>query len=585
MKPLLFILLFLSSPLTFAQETPEQAAQATPKSKGSISGRVIGDDGQPLEGVRVGASLMSSKDPSGWRQVNTNEDGNFVVDGLTPGSYVLHAQATAFVQPEISSEPKYHRLGDFVTLNLVKGGVITGRVTNAQGEPVIAVPVQALRVRDAAGRKVDQQPYAYGRRTDDRGIYRLYGLAAGKYLVLVGGKRAFYASPPNAYEADTPTYYPSSTRDTALEISVQPGEEVGNINLRYRGEKGYSISGRVTGSVIDNRLDTGGVSILLRSYPSRTVEMQHHVEATNAERGFSFFGMADGEYELTAEVRNGWGQEEKESYTSAPRRVTVKGGNVTGVELRLAPLALASVEGKVELDIKPEKDLPAACKPQRNASKEEMIVRLRRDDEGKEEADPQRMTIFDVPNEKGEVKFRLEAGRYFVTASLPDETWYFKSIVVKPPVAKAPPPTPIDVGKQGLNLKPRDKIKDLTITITDGAARLTGRVVAAPGKALPSRVRVHLLPAEKEAAGDLLRYAEVVAKSDGAFSFANLAPGKYWMLTRPVPEEETDEKTLPPAAWNAATRALLRRAAETGNNIIELKNCQRVDDFTLKFAP
>jgi hypothetical protein len=52
-----------------------------------------------------------------------------------------------------------------------------------------------------------------------------------------------------------------------------------------------------------------------------------------------------------------------------------------------------------------------------------------------------------------------------------------------------------------------------------------------------------------------------------------------------VPEEETDEKTLPPAAWNAATRALLRRAAEAGNNIIELKNCQRVDDFTLKFAP
>jgi hypothetical protein len=77
--------------------------------------------------------------------------------------------------------------------------------------------------------------------TDDRGIYRIYGLLPGAYLVSAGGGGNFYAL-FNPYEHDVPTYAPSSTRDNASEISVTSGEET-NVDIRYRGEPGYTISG------------------------------------------------------------------------------------------------------------------------------------------------------------------------------------------------------------------------------------------------------------------------------------------------------------------------------------------------------
>ena len=48
----------------------------------------------------------------------------------------------------------------------------------------------------------------------------------------------------NPYDFDAPTYAPSSTRDNAAEVRVTSGEET-NVDIRYRGEPGYIISGTV----------------------------------------------------------------------------------------------------------------------------------------------------------------------------------------------------------------------------------------------------------------------------------------------------------------------------------------------------
>jgi hypothetical protein len=109
----------------------------------------------------------------------------------------------------------------------------------------------------------------------------------------------------------------------------------------------------------------------------------------------------------------------------------------------------------------------------------------------------------------------------------------------------------------------------VTATLTKGAARLQGTVTT------PQPTRVHLVPVEKEAADDLLRYAEVAADSTGAFTLRHLAPGKYWLLARPL----TDATR--PAAWDNAERAKLRRDAEAANQVIQLQPCQRVADYKL----
>src|SRR5262249_61173001 len=74
-----------------------------------------------------------------------------------------------------------------IALTLARGGVITGRVTNSDGRPVIAERI-SLAIVGANGQV---QPFngsaRSGYETDDRGVYRIYGLPAGPCLVSAGG--------------------------------------------------------------------------------------------------------------------------------------------------------------------------------------------------------------------------------------------------------------------------------------------------------------------------------------------------------------------------------------------------------------
>jgi hypothetical protein len=70
-----------------------------------------------------------------------------------------------------------------VTLTLWRNGGISGRVVDESNEPVVGIPVRALRVILAAGMPhVAAGPIGT---TDDRGIYRIASLRPGKYLVIV----------------------------------------------------------------------------------------------------------------------------------------------------------------------------------------------------------------------------------------------------------------------------------------------------------------------------------------------------------------------------------------------------------------
>ncbi len=93
---------------------------------------------------------------------------------------------------------------------------------------------------------------------------------------------------------------------------------------------------------------------------------------------------------------------------------------------------------------------------------------------------------------------------------------------------------------------------------------------------------MHVVPAETEAVADVLRYHEVVTR-DGSFVLNHLAPGKYWLLARAVPDDESDEKPAKPVAWDASERAKLRREAEAANQAVVLTSCQRMKDFVLNF--
>lgn len=187
-----------------------------------------------------------------------------------------------------------------------------------------------------------------------------------------------------------------------------------------------------------------------------------------------------------------------------------------------------------------------------------------------------------APDQKGEFTLKnLLAGRHRIVTDLQNENWYVRAIT-QPPAGAAK--KPVDVSSGGVIVKPGEKLSGVEVIVAEGAASLNGRVVQAKeGSKLPSRLRVHLIPAETLSTDDLLRYAETAIRSDGSFEFKHIAPGKYLLHARQFAEKEANDDQRRPAAWDAVERAKLRREAAAAKNEIELKVCERVKDHVLRW--
>ncbi|MBO0862824.1 MAG: carboxypeptidase regulatory-like domain-containing protein [Chloracidobacterium sp.] len=549
---------------------------------GVISGHVVNEEGAGMPGVTVYLLPVAAdrRQTTGrpQNQTATDEDGYFKFTELAQRVYsVAVSSAKGYVQRPVPiserQDGSYYRVGANVTVTMIKGGAINGRVTNAVGEPLISVQVNAAMVRDAEGNPI----HGAGRPrfTDDRGIYRMYGLQPGTYVVYTQNR--FSGPLRTPYEFDAPTYHPSSTRETATEVTVTIAGEVSGVDIRYRGDLGRVVSGVVRGA--ESSSSYSGIGVSLTSATAGVyLNASNTVRRDDGTIGFSINGVPDGEYEITAR-RGGFNNEE--GFISTPRRIAVKGADVDGIELKLLPTG--SITGKFAMDA-----APAVCESKRKWSWEESLLCLRYESKPAGAATTRGLSVVNGLTEKGEFNvYNLEANRYFFAPRLPNENWYVKAIsgpASTPAGARgaARKPAPSDVARNGIALKTGEKASGVTVIIAEGAAGVSGKIApAAPvgdGSRLPARLRVHMVPAEAAAANDVLRYAEVFARSDGSFSFSNIAPGKYWLIARAIPDDEPIDAASMPVALDANERAKLRKEAEAMKIEVELKPCQRVVD-------
>ena len=576
-----------------------------PAQLGSIRGRVLAEGSRPVADASVLAlplniaanpqSAMSSL----LRPSNSDADGKFSLTGLKPGAYSLVASAPGYVLSDADAN-EFYRTGDNVSITLNKGAVITGRVTNTFGEPLVGAIVRAIKIREVDNKTsrarpgflsgmVDSMNAMLGPfKTDDRGIYRIFGLTSGVYQVAAGGRGESMVnfSGSGIYDGDAPTYYPSSTIDTASEVEVRAGDEAVAIDIRYRDHRGHTISGSVTGSAGSNQ---AGISVMITRAGSSIVEGNGFVDPMSKERGFAVDGLLDGEYTAIAIANpSGMMMEGSESLStqmSSPRRVTVSGADVTGVELALEPLA--AISGTVTVEPASAPALKDACKNPPRFYKEEIVIDARGEGKSKPEDEAlQMLTAFrrTTPNDQSEftVGF-LRPGVYRPEAHLPGENLFIKSMMLPP---AAPNEKRIDAAKTGVRLKAGDKVKGLILTIGEGAAGLKGRVVTGEGNKPPSeKTRVYLIPAEPDAADTVLRYFEADVTVDGGFSLGNLPPGSYWLVSREVTASDQDDAARNPLAWDAGGRLGLRFEGEATKKVIDLAPCQRVADYALKYSP
>lgn len=243
---LLLFFALCAAPPAFAQVSAQREAPAT------VAGRVM-DGEKGVAGVAV--TLMSADPSTRFRQVTrvkTDGEGRYRLSNIQPGRYQIMPFAPVYIMQDMRDWPPGKPLtlvaGEEVAdidFRIERGGVVTGRVTDADGNPVIGEPVSVAPVDDKAVQRrgfIDPRDVS----TDDRGVYRLYGLQPGRYRVSVGqsegrgtvsyGRRKLYGR----------TFYPDTTEESEARIvAVTAGGEATDVDITLgRALKTYRASGR-----------------------------------------------------------------------------------------------------------------------------------------------------------------------------------------------------------------------------------------------------------------------------------------------------------------------------------------------------
>lgn len=331
------------------------AAMAQPSNVGgasltcSIEGTVVqAKSGSPIAGADVtiyprdgleGPPLVVSSDAK----------GRFLALDLPCGKYSVSATAAAFIgidygQLGAGTAPVLLLTGGEATkgvdFRLVASGVISGSVFGQEGEPRVGGEVRALKASyGPAGRRFVM---AGRSSTDDRGAYRIYGIAPGQYYLSFRGpdpasyrtvRRPKDAPPDERY---IPTYYPSGDALTdAVSVNVSDGEETSGIDIVARRSKAFHIRGSLSAGCT-----VSGVQLEIEG--SGTGGYHGGEVGLGPGRQFDFQGAVPGSYIVhTAGSNMG-------KYCSAIREVDVVDGDIDGVIL--APTSGIDLQGHVRIE-------------------------------------------------------------------------------------------------------------------------------------------------------------------------------------------------------------------------------------------
>lgn len=168
---------------------PRDDNSAIATGTGAISGTVVRDGtGTPVKRARV---TLNGAELRGGRSVLTDDQGRFVFPALPAGRFTMTASKPGFVDGTYGAKRPGRpgtpiQLADGQTLErativMPRGSVITGLVVDEAGEPAAGTTVRALRFVLRTGERTLQP--AGQAVADDRGIYRIYQLQPGEYIV------------------------------------------------------------------------------------------------------------------------------------------------------------------------------------------------------------------------------------------------------------------------------------------------------------------------------------------------------------------------------------------------------------------
>jgi hypothetical protein len=136
---------------------------------GIVTGMVTTSNGTTVVNAEIYVSGPN------YRSTYTDENGNYRLEGLLAGSYILNVNPP-YNSDLIGNSTTFNvDLEETVTTDIImqKGGIVTGKITTSNGTPVVHAEIYV------------SGPSYRSTYTNENGNYRLGGLLAGSYILTV----------------------------------------------------------------------------------------------------------------------------------------------------------------------------------------------------------------------------------------------------------------------------------------------------------------------------------------------------------------------------------------------------------------
>jgi protocatechuate 3,4-dioxygenase beta subunit len=321
------------------QSPPGQEQEAEPKEPGRVEGAVLlaGSDA-PVRNAQV--TLFGEQRRMALNAA-TGEHGRFVFEKVTPGEYTFSARHPRFVPVDKSGEYSAFTSRKIsvsegqtvkgVVFKMMPGAVVTGKVYDEYGDPQPRTRVTLLRYRYRDGKR-QMMSSGGGDSTDDRGEYRIFNVAPGKYYASAQYEDRTWGREAPQTKADEfsypPIYYPGVLEsDTAMELDLRANEERQGIDFRLVRDRAV----RIKGKVMHGGKPARGVYLRMMSKGTMRYGRGNSQQADPKTGEFEFSGIRPGIYVITA-MKMGPGQSDR---LQGRAEVQVASANVDGVVVNL----------------------------------------------------------------------------------------------------------------------------------------------------------------------------------------------------------------------------------------------------------
>ncbi|HYP08041.1 MAG TPA: carboxypeptidase regulatory-like domain-containing protein [Bryobacteraceae bacterium] len=475
------------------------ACTAQEPAAGSVRGSVRNSvTGEPLRKAEVTLRSVPANVDTRPFAVETDASGQFHFPSVPTGSYLLTARRIGFLPAENvprRQAPKAVTVAagqevDGVAIELIPNSVISGRVTDEDGEAMFGATVTLLEQKFLRGRRV---LYSRGSAAvNDLGEYRIPALPAGRYLLVITAAAEFGPSPirvrtPGQESARSyvPMYFPGVIdAASATVLELPPGQELRGIDVTLRRVPVVSVRGRavdVSGNGIPN------VNVLITSAEHAFASsLVRNVANAGADGSFLLTGIAAGPYAVIAT------SVAREGPSSGVLNIQVGSRDLDDLLIRMLPPV--RVAGSLKAG-----DVADLAKVRVVLDAMDTYSDLRSSDPA---GQGNTFLVNNVP-----------PGRYRVRAEGVPDGFYTRSVMWNGD----------DVTDKGLTLS--TSATAVEVTLARGASTVKGKLSSADGSPVPGG-SVGLVPPD-EKREDWGLYKTAIVGVNGEFTIRNLPPGEY----------------------------------------------------------